>query len=48
MASKTPGILNGAMAFDEKNLMPLYKLNIGKPEVHTRLPLQKGSVWTDP
>ena len=31
MASKTPGILNGAMAFDEKSLMPLYKLNIGKP-----------------
>ena len=31
MAGKTPGILNGAMAFDEKNLMPLYKLNIGKP-----------------
>ena len=31
MASKTPGILNGAMAFDEKNLMPLYKLHIGKP-----------------
>ena len=31
MASKTPGILNAAMAFDEKNLMPLYKLNIGKP-----------------
>jgi len=31
MASKTPGILNGAMAFDERNLMPLYKLNIGKP-----------------
>jgi DNA mismatch repair protein MutS2 len=31
MASKTPGILNGAMAFDEENLMPLYRLNIGKP-----------------
>src|SRR4029079_15416406 len=31
MANKTPGILNGAMAFDETNLMPLYKLNIGKP-----------------
>ena len=31
MASKTPGIVNGAMAFDEKNLLPLYKLNIGKP-----------------
>ncbi|HEU5166897.1 MAG TPA: DNA mismatch repair protein MutS [Chitinophagaceae bacterium] len=31
MAGKTPGILNGAMTFDEKNLMPLYKLNIGKP-----------------
>ena len=31
MANKTPGILNGAMAFDEKNLLPLYKLTIGKP-----------------
>ncbi|RYY88548.1 MAG: DNA mismatch repair protein MutS [Chitinophagaceae bacterium] len=31
MANKTKGILNGAMAFDEKKLMPLYKLNIGKP-----------------
>jgi DNA mismatch repair protein MutS2 len=31
MASKTPGIINGAMAFDETNLMPLYKLIIGKP-----------------
>lgn len=31
MANHTPGILNGAMAFDEKNLQPLYKLMIGKP-----------------
>lgn len=31
MASKTAGILNAAMAFDEKNLLPLYKLIIGKP-----------------
>jgi DNA mismatch repair protein MutS2 len=31
MASKTPGIINGAMAFDEKSLLPMYKLNIGKP-----------------
>lgn len=31
MANKTPGILNGAMAFDEKNLLPMYKLIIGKP-----------------
>ncbi|MBS1598302.1 MAG: DNA mismatch repair protein MutS [Bacteroidetes bacterium] len=31
MANKTPGILNGAMSFDEKNLMPLYKLTVGKP-----------------
>lgn len=31
MASKTGGIINGAMAFDEKNLLPLYKLNVGKP-----------------
>ncbi|HRP31681.1 MAG TPA: DNA mismatch repair protein MutS [Agriterribacter sp.] len=31
MANKTPGIMNGAMAFDEKHLLPLYKLIIGKP-----------------
>jgi DNA mismatch repair protein MutS2 len=31
MANKTPGIVNGAMAFDEKSLLPLYQLNIGKP-----------------
>src|SRR6187551_1852621 len=31
MAGKTAGILNGAMAFDEKNLKPLYRLLIGKP-----------------
>ncbi len=31
MANKTPGIINGAMAFDEKSLLPLYNLIIGKP-----------------
>ncbi len=31
MAGKTPGIINGAMGFDEKNLQPQYKLLIGKP-----------------
>jgi DNA mismatch repair protein MutS2 len=31
MASKTSGIINGAMAFDEKSLMPMYRLNVGKP-----------------
>jgi DNA mismatch repair protein MutS2 len=31
MANKVPGIINGAMAFDEKNLMPLYRLIVGKP-----------------
>ncbi len=31
MAGKTPGIINGAMGFDEKNLRPLYKLVVGKP-----------------
>jgi DNA mismatch repair protein MutS2 len=31
MANKTRGIINGAMAFDEKNLLPLYKLIMGKP-----------------
>jgi len=31
MAGKVRGILNGAMAFDEQNLLPLYQLAIGKP-----------------
>ncbi len=31
MANKVPGIINGAMQFDEQNLLPLYKLIIGKP-----------------
>lgn len=31
MAGKTPGIFNGAMAFDEKNLQPMYRLVLGKP-----------------
>ena len=31
MANKVPGIINGAMQFDEKNLLPLYKLITGKP-----------------
>ena len=31
MANKVPGIINGAMQFDEKNLLPLYKLQAGKP-----------------
>lgn len=31
MANKVPGIINGAMAFDEQKLLPLYKLIIGKP-----------------
>jgi DNA mismatch repair protein MutS2 len=31
MANKTPGIQNGAMAFNEKSLQPLYQLLVGKP-----------------
>jgi DNA mismatch repair protein MutS2 len=31
MANKTAGIFNGAMAFDEINLQPLYQLIVGKP-----------------
>jgi len=31
MANHTIGIINGAMAFDEVNLQPLYKLTVGKP-----------------
>lgn len=31
MANKTPGIINGAMAFDEKTLLPMFRLIVGKP-----------------
>jgi DNA mismatch repair protein MutS2 len=31
MANKTAGIVNGAMAFNEKSLQPMYQLIIGKP-----------------
>lgn len=31
MANKVKGIINGAMGFDEQNLLPLYKLIVGKP-----------------
>jgi DNA mismatch repair protein MutS2 len=31
MAGRTPGIINAAMAFDEVNLQPLYRLIVGKP-----------------
>ena len=31
MANKVPGIINGAMQFDEENLLPLYRLQTGKP-----------------
>ena len=31
MASNTKGIVNAAMSFDEKNLLPLYQLIVGKP-----------------
>lgn len=31
MAGKVPGIFNGAMAFDEEHLLPLYQLVLGKP-----------------
>ncbi len=31
MASNTKGIINAAMAFDEKKLLPMYQLIVGKP-----------------
>ncbi len=31
MANKVKGIINGAMQFDEQNLLPLYKLQVGQP-----------------
>jgi DNA mismatch repair protein MutS2 len=30
-ASQTPGIINGAMLFDQQNLQPLFQLQVGKP-----------------
>ncbi|MET0634773.1 MAG: DNA mismatch repair protein MutS [Chitinophagaceae bacterium] len=50
MAGKTSGILNGAMAFDEKNLLPQYKLLVGKPgssytfAIAERIGLDKGLI----
>ncbi len=50
MAGKTPGIVNGAMAFDEANLQPQYKLLIGKPgssytfAIAERIGLDKGLI----
>ncbi|MEP7265170.1 MAG: endonuclease MutS2 [Bacteroidota bacterium] len=31
LADRTPGIINGSMAFDSKKLEPQYRLDIGKP-----------------
>lgn len=31
MANRVPGVINGAMQFDEEKLAPLYRLMIGKP-----------------
>ena len=31
MANKVKGIINGAMQFDETKLLPMYKLQVGKP-----------------
>ncbi|MFM2337004.1 MAG: hypothetical protein RL115_197 [Bacteroidota bacterium] len=50
MAGKTPGIINGAMAFDEKKLQPQYKLIVGKPgssytfSIAERIGLDKGLI----
>ncbi|HEX7846080.1 MAG TPA: MutS2/Smr-associated SH3 domain-containing protein [Chitinophagaceae bacterium] len=50
MAGKTAGIINGAMAFDEKKLQPMYKLIVGKPgssytfSIAERIGLDKGLI----
>lgn len=31
MANRVPGVINGAMQFDEEHLLPLYRLMVGKP-----------------
>ncbi len=43
MANKTAGIVNGAMAFDEKNLQPLYQLISENPEAPILFQLRNGS-----
>jgi DNA mismatch repair protein MutS2 len=49
-ANKTPGLINGAMRFDGKNMQPLYALEIGKPgssfafEIASKIGLPKGIV----
>jgi len=50
MANKVRGIVNGAMQFDEKNLLPLYKLQVGQPgssytfSIAERIGLDKGLI----
>ena len=50
MAGKTAGIVNGAMAFDEKNLLPMYRLLVGKPgssytfSIAERIGMNKGLI----
>jgi DNA mismatch repair protein MutS2 len=31
MANRVPGVINGAMQFDEEKLLPMYRLVVGKP-----------------
>ena len=45
MANKVSGIINGAMQFDERTLLPLYKLIVGKPGSSLYFPLPKGLAW---
>jgi DNA mismatch repair protein MutS2 len=51
MANKTSGILNGAMAFDEQSLQPLYQLIVGKPgssytfSIAERIGLHPDLIW---
>ncbi len=50
LAGKTAGIINGAMAFDEKHLKPLYQLLVGQPgssytfSIAERIGLDKGLI----
>ncbi|RYG52349.1 MAG: DNA mismatch repair protein MutS [Chitinophagaceae bacterium] len=50
MANKVKGIVNGAMQFDERRLLPMYKLQVGKPgssytfSIAERIGLDKGLI----
>jgi len=48
MAGRVKGIINGAMAFDESKLLPMYQLQIGKPGSSYTFAIAKRSKMPQP